>query len=221
MTLNDHRISVRRTARYVTLGDGHVVDEVWFVLHGYSQLARHFIRWFEPALRPGRLIVAPEALSRSYFEGASGARRIGASWMTKEDREAEIDDYVHYFDQVADEILRDLMPTPRVEVHGFSQGGAAAARWMTNGRHAIDRLVVWGSPLPPDLDIERLRSNLKSTPLVLALGDRDHYIHQDQMHAELARLRELRLPVQFEPFAGGHKVDSETLLRLGAGVESA
>src|SRR5689334_22318965 len=100
MTLQDHHIVVPRTARYVTLGDG-AAEEIWFVLHGYSQLARHFVRWFEPAGRPGRLIVAPEALSRAYFEEAGGMRRVGASWMTKEDRIAEIDDYVTYLDRVA------------------------------------------------------------------------------------------------------------------------
>jgi predicted esterase len=162
------------------------------------------------------LIVAPEALSRAYFEEAKGVRRIGASWMTKEARESEIDDYVHYLDQVADEVLRDITPVPRVEVHGFSQGAAAAARWVTYGRHTVNRLVAWGSPLPPDLDVERLRAKLKDAPLVLVSGNRDHYVDPQQMQAELARLQGLRVPIQFESFAGGHKVDSETLTRLAA-----
>jgi len=221
MTLQDHRLIVRRTARYVTLGDVDAVEEIWFVLHGYSQLARHFIRWFEPALRPGRLIVAPEALSRAYFEGTAGApRRVGASWMTKEDREAEIADYVHYLDRVADDVTAKLARATRIELHGFSQGGAAAARWAAYGRRPIDRLVLWGSTLPPDLDLDRLRASLRSLPLSIALGDRDAYIDPEQVQAELTRLREREFPVQFLPFAGGHKVDRETLVALATAAAS-
>ena len=56
---------VRRIGKRIAIG---VEGEVWLVLHGYSQLAGGFLRWFEPAARPGRLIVAPEGLSRAYFE---------------------------------------------------------------------------------------------------------------------------------------------------------
>ena len=83
MDARTHRITVPRTARYYVLGDMLGAAEVWFVLHGYSQLAATLAKWFETAVKPGRLIVAPEALSRSYFE-EHGARRVGASWMTKE-----------------------------------------------------------------------------------------------------------------------------------------
>jgi len=218
MTAQTHHISVRRTARYATLGvplGDEPVEQVWFVLHGYSQLARHFIRWFEPAVRPGRLIVAPEALSRAYFEGSDRSRRVGASWMTKEDREAEIEDYVRYLDDVADVVLAGVGHTVRVEMHGFSQGGAAAARWATYGRRTADRLVLWGSTLPPDLEVERLRPRLGTGPLVLAIGDRDHYISQDQVRAELARLNAIDLPVQFLAFGGGHTVDRNVLSQIG------
>jgi len=219
-----HRITVNRTARYLTLGDGGPIDDVWFVLHGYSQLARHFIRWFEPAQRPGRLIVAPEALSRSYYEAKGGIRRVGASWMTKEDRDAEIADYVAYLDRVAGEVVGRLggrSDTVRVQIHGFSQGGATAARWAALGHRPFGRLVFWGSTLPPDLDIELLRPRLRDEPVTIVVGDRDHYIAADQVQAELARLAELRLSVRFLPFAGGHMVDRETLERLAQETPSA
>jgi predicted esterase len=215
MPQREHRIVVPRTARYVTLGDGGAIAEIWFVLHGYSQLARHFIRWFEPAQRAGRLIVAPEALSRAYFQETAGLRRVGASWMTKEDRLAEIDDYVAYLDRVADEVAVGDPVGIRVEVHGFSQGGAAAARWVAHGRRAVDRLVLWGSTLPPDLDLDRLRARLPETPVVFALGDRDVYLQPEQMQAELARLSDRGVPARYLPFAGGHRVDPETLVKLG------
>jgi hypothetical protein len=94
---------VLRTARYATLGRlDESVREVWIVCHGYAQLAGRFIERFRCIAAPHRLIVAPEALSRFYTERGSGfhgpASQIGATWMTSEDREAEIQDYVAYLD---------------------------------------------------------------------------------------------------------------------------
>jgi predicted esterase len=210
-----NRITVERSARYFHLGERQAADEVWFVLHGYSQLAQNFLRWFEGAARPGRLIVAPEALSRSYFE-EQGARRVGASWMTKEDREVEIEDYIRYLDRVADEVVGAIPPRPRIEVHGFSQGGATASRWVTYGHHPVNRVVLWGSTLPPDLDLERLRGNLRGAPLVLAVGDRDQFLLAEQVRSERARLAGLGVAVEIRQFVGGHVVDRSTLADLAA-----
>ena len=42
-----HHLRVQRTARYYTLGGGSGAPRtVWFVLHGYGQLAGEFIRYF-------------------------------------------------------------------------------------------------------------------------------------------------------------------------------
>jgi predicted esterase len=183
------------------------------VLHGYSQLAAGFLRWFEPAARPRRLIVAPEALSRAYFDEQQ-ARRVGASWMTKEDREAEIEDYVRYLDQLADEVIGTIPPRPHVEIHGFSQGAATACRWAAFGRHPVNRVVLWGGGVPPDLDLERLRSSLRDGSLVLATGDRDQFVSQAAVRNEHARLIGVGLPAVVRSFPGGHTVDRGTLVAI-------
>lgn len=55
-----NKISIPRTARYYTQGSTHPgIREVWFVLHGYGQLAGYFIRHFEGIGSEERLIVAP------------------------------------------------------------------------------------------------------------------------------------------------------------------
>ena len=59
----EHRIEVTRTARYWTLGAEDAPTEVWFVLHGYRQLAERFLRRFVPLDDGSRLVVAPEGLS--------------------------------------------------------------------------------------------------------------------------------------------------------------
>jgi predicted esterase len=213
MGYQTHNISVPRTARYHVLGDRRGAAEVWFVLHGYSQLAASFLRWFEPAARAGRLIVAPEALSRAYFD-ESTARRVGASWMTKEARDAEIEDYVRYLDLLADELLGSIPPVPKVEVHGFSQGAATACRWVAYGRFGVSRLVLWGGTVPPDIDLERLRAHLRDATLVVAVGDRDQFITAESVRNEHARLLGLGLNVEVRTFSGGHLVDRGTLVAM-------
>src|SRR5688572_6736067 len=156
--MNEHHINVSKTARYYTLGTpSDQISDVWFVCHGYGQLASDFIKEFECIESPSRLIVAPEALSRFYLSDGTGFHgpdsKVGATWMTREDREAEIADYIAYMERLYDEIFR-VVPreSAKVTVLGFSQGGATATRWLTRGRAKADRLQIWGSFLPADYD---------------------------------------------------------------------
>ena len=64
-------LEVPRTARYYTVGDRGTARSVWLAVHGYGQLAGYFARHFAPHAE-GRLVVAPEALSRFYVGRAEG-----------------------------------------------------------------------------------------------------------------------------------------------------
>jgi predicted esterase len=204
--VEEHRIAVSRSARYFTLG--HAEREVWFVLHGYGQLAARFLRHFEPLDDGTRLIVAPEGLSRFYLTEDPAERRVGASWMTKEDRSAEIDDYVRYLDAVYMAVVGPSRVS--VTVLGFSQGATTACRWTALGGARVDRLIVWGGEVPPDLDITKLRARRLS----LVYGSRDEYFTPKIVAATEARLREQRVPYDLEPFDGGHEIDAAVLKKL-------
>ena len=208
-----HHLLVPRTARYFTQGEIEGASDVWFLLHGYGMLAAGFLRWFEPAVRPGRLLVAPEALSRSYFE-EKGTRRVGASWMTKEDRDAEIEDYVRYLDVLEEQIRLGVGGIPRVEVHAFSQGTATACRWVAFGRPKVDRLVLWCGGVPPDLPLDRYGAALSGAGLTMAAGTRDPFILQEEVDREQARLAAAGLLPVVHRFDGGHRVDAALLRNL-------
>ena len=124
--ITSHSLHVRRTARYYTIGPIHGFPrELWIVAHGYAQLARRFVKWFSPLDDGTRLIVAPEGLSRFYLDPVAERRaqaepRVGATWMTREDREAEIADYVSYLEHLASEVRRHLSGAgPRIGDHGL------------------------------------------------------------------------------------------------------
>lgn len=203
--MQEHRITVSRNARYFTLG--RLEREVWFVLHGYGQLAGRFLRHFDPIDDGSRLVVAPEGLSRFYVSENS-AERVGATWMTKEDRLAEIDDYVRYLDAVYVAVLGSARVG--VTVLGFSQGASTACRWLAMGSSRVDRLIIWGGEVPPDLDVTKL----KGRRLSLVYGNRDEYFTPKIVTATEARLRQHAVPYDLVPFEGGHEIDAAVLKNI-------
>ena len=127
--------------------------------HGYRQLAGRFLPRFADLDDGTRLIVAPEGLSRFYLHDPAGGHGkevpIGATWMTREDRENEITDYVGFLDGVLDEVLDEALDgdldevsaesggaIARLTVLGFSQGAHTVCRWVAAGEAAIERVIL-------------------------------------------------------------------------------
>ena len=207
------RLDARKSTRVYHLGELAGATEVWFVLHGFGQLAAQFIQDFAPVVRPGRVVIAPEALNHFYTDHQG--RKVGATWMTSEDRDAEIRDYVDYLDAVSQRFLSGLSG-PRVEVHGFSQGSATAARWVSLGRIRATRLVVWGGELPPDPPVETIADQLNAVDLNIVMGDKDRYYKRDRVDLGLERLDAAGVRYTMHWFAGGHVVDAGVLGTLSS-----
>ena len=91
--MNIKTITVEKTARYITLGNKEKADVLIVALHGYGQLSAYFSKNFSK-LDQRYFIVIPEGLSRFYLSGTCG--RVGASWMSKEERLWDIRDNLNY-----------------------------------------------------------------------------------------------------------------------------
>src|SRR5688500_2717733 len=217
--VSEHHLTVARTARYYTLGGGSAaVNEIWIVCHGFAQLARTFVEEFRTIAGAGRVIIAPEALNRFYLNregGRAGASaRVGATWMTREDRLAEIDDYCRYLDQLYREVTEGQRRGVRVTALGFSQGTATVARWLVHGTARIDRLVLWAGLLPPEIDASgQSRDRLRSVELGLVRGTRDEMLAVQQLQAQRESLEGAGARVTLLEFDGGHRMDRDTLAR--------
>jgi len=196
------------------------LTEVWIACHGQGQLATRFLSRFLPLERDDRLFIAPEALSRYYVTppktGPNAANApIGASWMTREDRECEIEDYVRYLDALHDEIfLRVVREKVRLWVLGFSQGSATVGRWVARGRVEPDRVVLWSGMLPPELNEESAAPLARRSPLTVVFGRSDEFASQELIAAQETRLKGLRLPHQAIRFDGGHEIVPDALRML-------
>ena len=209
-------IAVRRTARFHLLGDPEAVwDELWFVLHGYGQLAARFLAEFEARARPGRLIVAPEGLSRFYLRGTRG--RVGASWMTRDAREDEIADYLAYLDAVRAELTEARTVPWREGLLGFSQGTATAGRWALLGARAPERLVLWGGGFPPDAAAmagPEARARLTAMRVTLVAGEADEHTPRAAVEQGRVELEGLGARVDVAWHGGAHHLDGALLERL-------
>lgn len=217
-------IQVARTARYFVLGERPAGPrrELWFVVHGYGQLASRFLRHFVPFDDGTRLIVAPEALSRFYLEhpGRAGIvhNRVGATWMTREDREAEIADHVRYLDALADEVLRGI-PGDRPTVHllGFSQGVATIARWLDRGRVRPDHVVLWAGRVPADIFPLPDDHSLRRAAIDVVSGEEDEFATPEVLAEQRTLFDEAGLHPRRHRYAGGHRLHAETLRHIVEG----
>src|SRR6266571_3829376 len=216
--VKEHHIGVSRTARYFALGDPARVGEVWFVCHGYGQVAARFLEKLRVLDDGRRYLVAPEGLSRFYLSESPTERRVGASRMTREDRLAEIEDYVRYLDAVYAEVFGSL-DRARVTVHalGYSQGASTVSRWVAIGKAKIDRLTLWGGEFPPDLDLtlDTVANRLRAARMTLVYGRSDEYITPKVVSGIVERLRQHEIPYEEIPFDGGHELNEAALRRLG------
>jgi predicted esterase len=224
--ITPHSLHVRRTARYYTIGPTHGFPrELWVVAHGSAQLARRFVKWFAPLDDGTRLIVAPEALSRFYLDPVAERRaqaepRVGATWMTREDREAEIADYVAYLEHLTTEVRRHLSGAgPRIVVLGFSQGTATVCRWLASSELRADQLVLWSGGIPPEVDVAAWSRRLHGAALTLVAGETDEMVPSSAVVAEGERLSAAGVAFTLLRYPGGHRIDADALARLAGGFE--
>lgn len=210
--MQQKKITVPKTARYFILGDPTAdITTVWFVCHGYGQLASYFLRNFEVLEAKNTLIIAPEGLHRFYWEKFSG--RVVASWMTKEDREDDIIDYVNYLDLLYSEVLASLKNKKiKIVVLGFSQGTATVCRWIANKKSPVDRLILWAGSLPPDLQFAQ--ETLKNLQTYFVAGDADEFIKEEQVKEYTQLLTEKKLLFEIIRFNGKHELHESTLKAL-------
>jgi predicted esterase len=218
--LRERHLRVGRTARYVQLGASpSAAGHLWIACHGYRQLARYFARQVAPLAEVEKTaVLVPEALNRFYLgdpDGLHGAEsRVGGTWMTREDRTAEITDYVEYLERLRQHAA-GADAKPSLHALGFSQGAATAARWAVLGRERPRTLVLWGALLPSDVEEARHRQRLREIRIVVVAGARDRALSPARAQAAVDGYREGGLTAALRTHPGSHRVDDGLLRELG------
>lgn len=215
MLPKENHIKVTRTARYYTLGEiNQDTKRVWIVLHGHKMLAGNFIKTFEELANEGDYVIAPEALSRLYVKGDYGD--VGANWMTKEDRESEISDYVNYLDELYEKEITPYKKQFSFEANalGFSQGAATLSRWLVYGHTKIDKAFFWCGNLAHDVDYSK-SEQFKNTSIHLVFADNDQYYPADFYKTQVDLLQKQGIEPEFHVFKGKHELSVELMKVAG------
>ena len=204
--MQSHHISVEFKARFSTLGElTSSTKQIWFVLHGYGQLAPYFIRKFDKLKEHSVYVIAPEGLSHFYTEPLQttgrNSDRVGASWMTKENRLVDIENYLTYLNTLyADQVDSNCsVPTT---ILGFSQGAATACRWVSTGGVRFERLILWSGVFPQGKEVS------------IVYGKSDPFLENSQFELVREVSTKLGITPQYVPFDGGHEIEETTLLNF-------
>lgn len=220
MGQNEREVLVERKGRYFVHHNRTNVDAeepVWLVMHGYGELADAFLRRTTPILegKPG-MIIAPEGLSRFYVRGGRG--EIGASWMTSLDRNREIEEYLKMIDRILE--IEKITRSVRLNLLGFSQGGATAMRVALHSGRPIGRLVLWGSGFEESELADHRDSIELIQEVVIVQGENDRIVRSRVTDETADALRRLgvRLVVR-RSHPGGHDLDEDVLSSLGENMK--
>jgi predicted esterase len=203
----EHSIEISRKARWFHVGevpqDG---KEVIIVLHGYGQHPAYMLNGLRELEREGRSICAPEGLSRFYVEGFDG--KIGASWMTRDDRENEMNDYLSYLNKWWSSLHIDEAVS--VTLIGFSQGVATAARWLSDGMK-VDKVIFSSGTLPVEWNQQKPRLDKRISEIHIVRPKEDEYYSLDVHEKEVEGLRKFGFNVMSHKPNGTHKLSSAVI----------
>ncbi len=208
----DHEVKFNYSARYCKLGTiNHQTKVLWFVLHGYGQLAQYFIEKFQVLNNMGHCVIAPEGLNRFYLKGFSG--RVGATWMTREGRLKDIDNYINYLSSVyLFEVPSD--PAFKINILGFSQGAATASRWVTQSTLHFDSLILWAGIFPPDMNIVISKKRLYRKNVLWVFGSNDPFVSNEKLSVQKELAAGLGLSPKIITYRGDHDIDSKVLAKI-------
>ena len=210
MQIQEQHIFFQKSGRFFTFGNPEKADHLLVALHGYGQLAGYFIRKFN-TLDPDRyFVICPEGPHRFYQSGTSG--RVGASWMTREDRLTDIDDYVRFLDTLLVDV-EEKYTFKEKTLLGFSQGGATASRWVGYGKSNFHNFLLWAAVFPPDMDATA-RTKFNTQKNYFIIGDNDEYTTLDKAKDYYDALNQHGMNFEFRKFEGSHTVDINVLKTL-------
>lgn len=202
--MQQRHLDVTIKASYYTLNElTEKTERVWVVFHGYGQLAEFFIKKFQSLDPEKNFIIAPQGLSKYYLEGVYG--RVGASWMTKEDRLTEIENQYAYIDKVLKTCGN--LSDKKLIYFGFSQGTATMGRYAAHAQIPFDQMIIWAGTFPPDTNPVHWKFLTGKEAIHYYTSKEDIYFREEMISQQNDVIKKaLGREPQLHWYDGGHKV---------------
>ncbi len=183
---------------------------VWLVFHGIGYLSRYFIRLFQNLDPKENYIIAPQAPSKYYKN--NDYKKVGSSWLTKENTQTETKNVLNYIDSVIE--AEKLPSTTKFIILGYSQGVSIASRWIASRQIRPDGFVMVSGGFPKELEKEDFTFLTKKTKVTHILGEKDPYFEIAKVEAEKIRVKDILPLIEFKSHSGGHELNIETLKNI-------
>jgi predicted esterase len=144
--------------------------------------------------------------------------RVGATWLTRDDREHEIADAMRWLDLVHEDMVGLRRDTVATSVLGFSQGVATAMRWVILGKVEPVAFIAWAGALANDMDFSVFARKMNGSRTILVAGSNDEFVSTHYMDLARKRLEESGVSLGVESYQGGHELQTDVLQRVLAEI---
>ena len=187
-------------------------QNVWLVFHGIGYLSRYFVKYFESLNPDENYIIVPQAPSKYYLKNEY--KYVGASWLTKENTAAEIENVINYIDAVLEE--ENLPNNLNLSLFGFSQGVSVLTRWLVRKKLPCNMVVLYAGGIPNELTADDfVFLDFDTTKIKIIYGDKDEFLTPDRLVAEHAKIETLfGRHAETITFKGGHEVKPKIIQKL-------
>jgi len=213
MDLTKKTVGYAATNTYETLNQLTPKTEyVWLVFHGIGYLSQYFLKHFKTLDPEKNYIIAPQAPSKYYLNKTY--TYVGASWLTKEDTQAEIKNVVNYTDAV---FAAEAIPaTKKLIVFGFSQGVSIAMRWAVRRKLPMEQLVLYAGGIPREInetDMDFIFDH--DIKVKVVYGTNDEFLNAATKAGQQEKLQRLfRGRAEIITFEGGHEMKEDVIKNL-------
>ena len=209
MAIEQHYLNFHLKAPFFTLNDfGPKTKRIWMVCHGYGQLVKYFSRKFEKLDAEENYLVFPQGLHKFYLEGH---QRVGASWMTKDERLNDIQNQFAYLDTIVESTIPKNFDA-EIIFFGFSQGASTISRYLHHSRFPISKLVLWSGSFPPEYVKGDFGFLPENTTIHYFYGDDDEFYDEKKFLQEVENLELVfERDITVSAFQGKHLILPEVI----------
>jgi len=182
---------------------------VWFVCHGIDYLSRYFLKYFKDLDAAENYIIAPQASSKHYL--GTNYKYVGASWLTKENTQTEIENVMRNFDAIFE--AEHIPKHANLIVLGYSQGVSVALRYVAKRKLQCSHLVMMSGGIPNELTVKDFK--FLNAKAYFVFGNQDEYINNKRLQLEKHKMDILfGSAATVVNFDGKHEVNKDFINNL-------